>query len=85
MEVRGQFHAPIALPTGKKNPGTHWMGDGVSPKTGQDAVVKRKIPCPSRDWNTDRPTRSLVAIPTDLASGAIPPLSQYEFNGVVFG
>jgi len=31
--------------------GTHWIGDWVGPTTGLDAVVKRKIPSPYRDWN----------------------------------
>jgi hypothetical protein len=26
-------------------PGTHWTGGWVGPRTGLDAVVKRKIPC----------------------------------------
>jgi hypothetical protein len=37
MEARGQLHATAAL-----LPGTHWIGDCVGPRVGQDAVTKRK-------------------------------------------
>jgi hypothetical protein len=50
MDVSSQLHAPAALPSGK-NPGTHWIGGWVGPRAGLDAVVKRKIPSPSRDSN----------------------------------
>jgi hypothetical protein len=36
-------------------------------KTGLDAVAKRKIPSPFREWNPDHPTRSLVTIVTELS------------------
>ena len=34
--------APAALPLGK-NPGTHWMGGWVDPRTGLDIMEKMKI------------------------------------------
>jgi hypothetical protein len=46
MEVSGQFHAPAALPPGKKPLVPRgWVG----PRTVLDAVVKRKIPSPRRE------------------------------------
>jgi hypothetical protein len=36
-------------------PGTHWIGGGVGPRTGLDAVVKRKITSLRRDSNPDHP------------------------------
>jgi hypothetical protein len=39
MEVRGQLHAPVALPPGKDPAGTHWLGRWVSPSDGLDAVA----------------------------------------------
>jgi hypothetical protein len=42
----------------------------VGPRAGLDAVVKRKIPNPRWKSNpriTDRPARSLVAMPTELS------------------
>jgi hypothetical protein len=44
----------------------------VDPRTVLDSVVKRKIPNPSPGidpYNPDRPSRSLVAIPTELSRG----------------
>jgi hypothetical protein len=48
MEVSGQLHVPAASPQGK-SPWYHWIGGWVGPRTSLDAVVKRKIPSPSRD------------------------------------
>jgi len=54
MEVSGQHHASAALP-----PGTelilfiHCIGGWVDPRVGLEAVVKKKIPNPYREWNTD--------------------------------
>jgi hypothetical protein len=36
-------------------------------RAGLEAVMKRKILSPCRDSNPDRPTPSLVAIPTELS------------------
>jgi len=44
MNVSGQLHAPAA-------PRTHWIGGWVSPRTGLDEVVKRKLLSPCRDSN----------------------------------
>jgi hypothetical protein len=35
--------------------GTHWIGGWVGPRDGLEAVVKRKIPSPGRDSNSDHP------------------------------
>jgi len=59
MEVGGQLHAPAALPTGERVPGTHWIRDWVGPRVGLDAVVKRDILCPDRESNTCPPVRNL--------------------------
>jgi hypothetical protein len=45
MKLRSKLHAPAAY-TGKRAPGTHWMGGGMSPRAGLDAVVKRDNPFP---------------------------------------
>jgi hypothetical protein len=42
----------------------------VGPRDVLEAVVKRKIPSPRRESNSrnsDRPARSLVAVPTELS------------------
>jgi hypothetical protein len=36
-------------------PGTHWIGGWVGPRAVLDAVVKRKIPSPSRESNLRTP------------------------------
>jgi len=33
-------------------PSTHWIGGWMGPRTGLDAVVKRKIPVPAKNWTT---------------------------------
>jgi hypothetical protein len=40
MEVSIQLHVPAVLPPGKES---NWIGFWVGPKTGLDAVQKRKI------------------------------------------
>jgi len=65
MEVSGQFQA--ALPQGEKeNRDTlhRKLGGGLS--AGLDVVTK-KILNPHRELNPCRPTRSLVAIPTEMS------------------
>jgi hypothetical protein len=44
----------------ERAPGTHRMGGWMVPRTVLDAVVKRKIPSPRRESNSDRPARSLA-------------------------
>jgi hypothetical protein len=39
----------------ERDPGTHWIGGCIGPRAGLDAVVKRKIPSPSKiilDFNS---------------------------------
>jgi hypothetical protein len=36
------------LTSTERSAGTHWIGGWVGPRVGLDAVVKRKIPSPSR-------------------------------------
>jgi hypothetical protein len=38
--------------------GTHWIGSWVGPRAGLDAGTRRKILCPCRGSNPDRPARS---------------------------
>jgi hypothetical protein len=45
MRVGGQFHAPAALPPGKR-PGTHCIGGWVGPRAGLDGCEKSR---PHRD------------------------------------
>jgi hypothetical protein len=43
---------------GERTPGTHWIGGWVGPRAGLDAGARRKILCPCRGSNPDRPARS---------------------------
>jgi hypothetical protein len=52
MGVSGQRHAPAALYP------THWIWGWVGPRAGLDAEARRKILCPCRRSNPDRPVRS---------------------------
>jgi hypothetical protein len=45
MEVSGQFHVSIALPS-EKSPITHWIGRRMNPKAGMDAVEHSKTHLP---------------------------------------
>jgi hypothetical protein len=58
MGVSGQRHAPAALYPGERTPGTHWIGHWVGPRAGLDAGTIRKILCPCRGSNPNRPARS---------------------------
>jgi hypothetical protein len=58
MGVSGQRHAPAALYPRGKDPRTHWIGGWVGPRAGLDAGDTRKILCPCRGSNPDRPARS---------------------------
>jgi len=47
MEVSGHIDALVALPLGEDiPPDTYWIGGWVAPRTGLNAVVKRKISFP---------------------------------------
>jgi hypothetical protein len=41
---------------GERTPGTHWIGGWVGPTAGLDAGARRKILCPCRGSNLNRPT-----------------------------
>jgi hypothetical protein len=46
MEVSSQLHALVALPSGERAPGTHWLEGCVGPRVGLDTVEKRKSLAP---------------------------------------
>jgi hypothetical protein len=58
MGVSGQHHAPAALYTRERTPGTHCTGGWVGPRAGLDTEAKRKILCLCRGSNSGRPVRS---------------------------
>jgi hypothetical protein len=41
--VSGQIHAPAALPTRVRAPGTRWIGGWVDPRAGLNDMEKRKF------------------------------------------
>jgi hypothetical protein len=43
VELKGRLHAPAALPSVKKAPGTHLMGGWVGLRVGLDDVERRKF------------------------------------------
>jgi hypothetical protein len=45
-------------PPGQRTPCTNWIGGWVGPRAGLDAGARRKIDCPCRGSNPDRPARS---------------------------
>jgi hypothetical protein len=55
LEVIGQFHAPAALPPGKKTSGTHSIGGWVGLRAGLDDMEKWKfLPLPGLGTPTPR-------------------------------
>jgi hypothetical protein len=63
MEVSGQLHALAALPLGKEQLVSHWIGGWMGPRASLDMVAKRKIP--SLCWESNHHLDcSLVTIPT---------------------
>jgi hypothetical protein len=44
----GQLHAPVALPSEKEPPGTHWIGDWVGRRASLDDVEKILDPTGTR-------------------------------------
>jgi hypothetical protein len=55
MGVSGQRHAPAARFTPFS---THWIRGWVGPRAALNAETRRKILCPCRGSNPDRPARS---------------------------
>jgi hypothetical protein len=53
MEVNGQPDVPAALPNRERAPNIHWIGGWVDPRANLDMVLRRKIPSPCRESNTD--------------------------------
>jgi hypothetical protein len=53
--VSGQRHAPAALYCRGKDPGAQWTGGWVGLRAGLDTDDRRKIICPCRGSNPDRP------------------------------
>jgi hypothetical protein len=52
---------PGRLTPRERAPGTHWIGDWVSPRAVLDMVMKRKIPSPRRESNPRTPIVLFVA------------------------
>jgi len=51
MEVSGQLHALAALPLGKEQLVSHWIGGWMGPRASLDMVAKRKNPFPAPAGN----------------------------------
>jgi hypothetical protein len=58
---------PVRFIPGEGSSGTRWTGGWVVPRTGLDAVAKRKIPFPYRESNLGHQVRSLVTILTKIS------------------
>jgi hypothetical protein len=59
MEVRGQLHAPAALPPRERTPDTHLIGGWLALRAVLDMVVEREIPSPCQESNP----RNLIVQP----------------------
>jgi hypothetical protein len=68
MEDSGELHTPDRFTPWLKVPGTDWVGGWVGPRTGLDAVAKRRksVHCACRELNHSRLVRSLVCVLTQL-------------------
>jgi hypothetical protein len=63
----GQLHVPAALPP-ETDPGTHFVGGSMCPKTGLEVMAKIEEPFLRQDSNLqDWPVRSLISIQTTLS------------------
>jgi hypothetical protein len=60
MGASGQRHAPTRqrFSPGERTSCTHWIRGWVGPRAGLDAGARRKLLCPCRGLNPDRPGRS---------------------------
>jgi hypothetical protein len=69
MEVSGRLDAPTALPLGKGDPGTYWVGDWAVQRLWiRDIIlvllgIKRRFVC--------HPTHNLVTTLTELSSSGV--------------
>jgi len=66
MDLSGQLHALVALPPGKSDIGTHWIGGWVGPTVGLNSVANRNISCPCRKSNTDLAAHGLSTMLSEL-------------------
>jgi hypothetical protein len=67
MEVSGQLHAPQTLPQEGDPSDTHWIGGWLGLRAGLDAVkMRKKNPSSYRESNSGLPTRSPVALLSEL-------------------
>jgi hypothetical protein len=60
--LRGELSASRI---GHFTPGTHWIGNCVSPRVGLDSMVRRKI-CYCQELNPSHPDNSLLTIMPEL-------------------
>jgi hypothetical protein len=58
---------PCRFIPGERAPGTYWIGGWVGLRASLDAKEERRISCPFRESNPGRPTRSTVAVPSELS------------------
>jgi hypothetical protein len=61
MGMSSQRHTPAAFYPRERTPDTHWTAGLVDPRSGLDTEVRRKILCPCRGSNLDRPVVQSVA------------------------